>query len=114
MGLTIAGADVRQIKFWKPWVSPSVLRHSRLSAALGHCKQDSRWAKQWVKNHMMLEFGVFEPAIARWWEVLEISPDSTWEEVKAAYTEKAEHLEDSDAIEWLNFALFDAKGTVAA
>lgn len=62
-----------------------------------HC-QRGRWADQWIRYHLGLEFGTSDLAqldiFRQWGEVLEVPYTASWEAVKAAYLEKIRHLPD--------------------
>lgn len=76
-----------------------------------HCRRDGRWAHQWRSHHLRLEFGTaYLEDNPQWWEILGVDRNSSWEEVKQAYTQQSDQSEDCKAqIGWLNLALADAR-----
>lgn len=82
-----------------------------------HCNTQSRWAKQWIAYHLRLEFGTESLDVAQWWDILNVEPGSSWEQVKQAYSQLSANFDPScyagedsqEQIERLNLALEDAK-----
>jgi superfamily II DNA or RNA helicase len=62
-----------------------------------HCKE-TRWADQWIRFHLGLEFGTSDldklDLFRQWGEVLEVPYSASWAEVKARYLEKIRDLPD--------------------
>lgn len=87
-----------------------------------HCNTQSRWAKQWIAYHLRLEFGTESLDTAQWWDILNIEPGSSWEQVKAAYSQLSANFDPScyagddarEQVERLNLALEDAKEHLSA
>jgi len=94
---------------------------------------NERTKQQWIKHHLELEFGKpgkqyrtgkdksTEAKIGRnskleWWEILQCSPGSTWEEIKSNYRELAKvyhpdksGFDSTSEMQLLNFAFDKAK-----
>ncbi len=78
-----------------------------------HCQQ-TRWAEQWIRFHLSLEFGTSDleqlQLFRQWGEALEVPYSASWEEVKAAYIAKIQHLPDGHPEhEAMALALQDAR-----
>ena len=84
-----------------------------------HVDLTSRWSQNWLAHHMRLEFGsddLNQLSIFDWHEVLGISQNSTWLQVKESYTQLARQYDpnlyagDSAAkFEEVNAALDEAR-----
>jgi superfamily II DNA or RNA helicase len=78
-----------------------------------HCKR-TRWADQWIRFHLSLEFGTSDleqlQLFRQWGEVLEVPYSASWAEVKARYLEKIQDLPDGHPDhEVMGLALADAR-----
>ena len=83
-----------------------------------HCKKN-RWADQWIRFHLGLEFGTGDleklDLFRQWGEVLEVPYSASWAEVKARYLEKIRDLPDGHPDhEVMALAMQDAKEDFAA
>jgi superfamily II DNA or RNA helicase len=83
-----------------------------------HCKKN-RWADQWIRFHLGLEFGTSDlnalDLFRQWGEVLEVPYSASWAEVKARYLEKIRDLPDGHPDhEALAMAMQDAREDFAA